>query len=62
MQIVVKRLAYADWCEIEVEPDDPQIEYQKFRELFKILLKNIALIKPVRHQFLQMISQEIESI
>ena len=50
--IVLKRMAYPEWCEIEIEADDEQVDYQKYRELFKIMLKNIALIKPIRQQFL----------
>jgi hypothetical protein len=46
--IVLKRIAFPEWCEIDIEPDDRQEDYQKFRELFKILFKNISLIKPVR--------------
>lgn len=35
--IVLKRIAYPEWCEIDIEPDDRQEDYQKFRELFKVL-------------------------
>ena len=44
-----------------MDPDDLQVDYQKYRDLFKIMLKNISLIKPIRTQFLQRISDEIES-
>jgi len=62
LDIVLKRMAFPEWCEIEIDPDDAQNDYEKYRELFKIMLKNIALIKPVRQPFLVRISQEIESI
>ena len=55
-------MAYPEWCQIEIEPDDAQVDYDKYRELFKIMLKNIALIKPIKIQFFSRISQEIESI
>ena len=48
MSIVLKRMAYPSWIEIDVDADDDQTDYQKYRELFKIMFKNIALIKPVR--------------
>lgn len=41
-------MAYPEWCEIDIDADDEQVDYQKYRELFKIMLKNIALIKPIR--------------
>ena len=55
MSVVLKRIAYPEWCEIELEPDDRQEDYQKFRELFKVLFQNISLIRPVREGFLQML-------
>jgi len=60
--IVLKRMAYPEWCEIEVDPDDAQLDYSKYRDLFTVMLKNIGLIKPIRPQFLHRISQEIEQI
>ena len=46
--IVLRRIAYPEWCETEVDPDDLQEDYMKYRELFKIMFKNISLIKPIR--------------
>ena len=48
LNILLKRVAFPDWCEIEVEPDDAQREYMQYRELFKVMFKNIALVKPIR--------------
>ena len=59
---MLKRIAYPEWCEVDVDADDAQTDYEKYRELFKIMFKNIALIKPVRQAFLQRLSREIESI
>ena len=52
LDIVLRRMAYPAWCEVEVDPDDAQSDYDKYRELFKIMFKNIALIRPVRQAFL----------
>lgn len=48
LNIVIKRIGYPEWCDVEVDPDDLQVDYQKYRDLFKIMLKNISLIKPIR--------------
>ena len=46
MDIVVKRIAYPDWCDIDnFDDDDAQIEYQKYREVLIVLLRNLSLVK-----------------
>ena len=62
MNTVLKRIAFPEWCEIEVEPDDIQNNYQVYRELFNIIFKNLALLKLIRVQFLERINQEIQSV
>ena len=62
MNTVLKRIAFPEWCEIEVEPDDVQNNYQVYRELFNIIFKNLALLKLIRVQFLERINQEIQSV
>ena len=47
-EIVLKRVAFPKWCELEIEPDDLQNDYDKYREILKVLLRNISLIKPIR--------------
>lgn len=62
LNIIIKRVAYPSWCDIEIEADDLQIEYQKYREVLKIILKNIALVKPCQQQFLQRIYETIDAV
>lgn len=59
---MLKRIAFPEWCEIEIEADDEQHNYEKYRELFGVMLKHIALIKPIRTRFLQLLAIEINSI
>ena len=60
--IVLKRVGYPEWCAIDIQPDDAQSDYQKYRELFSIILKNLSLIKPIRQQFLERINSEIQNV
>ena len=60
-QVVVKRLAYPAWCEVEVDPDDDQQNYIKYRELLKLLFTNLALVKPIHAQLLQLIDETLSN-
>ena len=59
---MVKRIAYPAWCDIDVDPDDTQVEYQKYREALTVLLRGIGLVKPCTEHFLQRVYQEIDAV
>lgn len=60
-QVVIKRLAFPEWCAVEVDPDDEQENYIKYRELLKLLLTNLALIKPIHASLLQLIDEALSN-
>ena len=60
-QVVLKRLAFPEWCEVEIDPDDDQQNYIKYRELLKLLFTNLALIKPIHAQLLQLIDETLSN-
>ena len=41
LETVIKRYAFPSWCEVEVEPDDEQTAYSKYREMLKVLYLNL---------------------
>ena len=45
LEIVIKRYAFPEWCDVQVEPDDTQTEYAKHREMLKVLYLNIQRVK-----------------
>lgn len=61
LETVIKRYAFPSWCEVSVEPDDDQIEYQKYRELLKTLFLNFARIKELTQHLLSRADQEVDS-
>ena len=45
LETVIKRYAFPSWCEVEVEPDDEQTAYTKYREMLKVLYLNLTRMK-----------------
>lgn len=62
LEVVIRRVAYPEWCEVDVEPDDSQAEYNSVRELLKIVYINLTLIKPLHEHLLTRVAQEIDSV
>ena len=62
LEVVIRRLAFPDWCEVNVEPDDEQSEYMSVRELLRVVYINLTLIKPLHEHLLTRIAQEIDSV
>ena len=62
LETVIKRYAFPEWCEVEVEPDDSQIEYARYRELLKILYLSLAKIKGLQQHLLTRVEQEVDSL
>ena len=56
LDVVIKRMAYPEWCEIAIEADDAQSNYQNFRELLKVMFKNLSFVEAIKVEFLQRIS------
>ena len=51
LEVVIRRFAFPDWCEVNVQPDDNQSEYISVRELLKVFYINLTIIKPF-HEYL----------
>ena len=60
LDIVIYRYAFPDWCEVDVDPEDLQAEYEQVRKLHQVLYLNLTLQKTF-HEYLQnRVAQEID--
>ena len=62
LEVVIRRLAFPEWCEVNIEPDDSQSEYMSIRELLRVVYINLTLIKQLHEHLLTRIAQELDSI
>lgn len=62
LDVIIRRLAFPDWCEVNVEPDDSQTEYISVRELLKVVYIHLTLIKQLHEHLLTRVAQELDSI
>ena len=56
LEVCIRRLAFPDWCEVNVNPDDSQSEYMSVRELLKVVYINLTLIKPFHEHLLNRVA------
>ena len=62
LEVVILRVAFPDWCEVNVESDDSQAEYISVRALLQVVYINLTLIKPFHEHLLNRVAQEIASV
>ena len=56
LEVVIRRVPYPEWCEVDVEADDSQAEYNSVRELLKIVYINLTLVKPLHEHLLSRVA------
>ena len=56
LDVVILRIAYPDWCDVNIDPDDNQRDYISVRELLKVVYINLTLIKPFHDHLLNRIA------
>ena len=49
--LVFKRLAFPEWIEINIEPDDEQVEYMTYRKLLKMIFLHLSIIPGYKETF-----------
>jgi len=59
-QFLCKRIAYPDWCQLSIEPEEKEGDYYTYREELMTLYVNLCLIKPLHSTILKMLFDRIE--
>lgn len=45
--LIKKRFAYPRWCELSMEPNELEVDYQSYREELMTGFINLTLIRPI---------------
>ena len=57
--IMFSRLAYPEWVEIDIDPDDDQMEYLTYRKLLKMMFLHLSMLKGYRDMLLTKLHDRI---
>jgi hypothetical protein len=52
-QLVKKRFAYPAWCELAIEADELEADYQVYREELMTCYINLCMLKPLHAGILE---------